>query len=352
MTRPLGNRTDAVGNGTTPDYDYSFIIEDEAHLLVTVRSPEGVESKLTLTTDYTVDGVGDVGGGQISLVDDGQTWLDDDGNLEDEWAITIRRVRPLTQETDIRNQGDFYPESHEDQFDALVEIDQQQQDEIDRSAKLPETVDPDTFDTNLPADIADNPDAAIVVNSDGNGLSMGPTTDQISYAQAYATAAGAAQTAAEAAQAAAEAAQAAAESAAGTMTLASQAEAEEGTNNTKYMSSLRVRQSLLRTAVALSVAANHVATNGALGSVFDVDADDDFTLDNPTNAYDGQKFVWRIKQDGTGSRILTLDSKFTVNSEISSVVLSTAASAIDHIGAIYNETDDKFEIVAFSSEQA
>jgi hypothetical protein len=46
---------------------------------------------------------------------------------------------PLSQSSDIRNQGGFFADVHEDTFDHLVMIDQQQQDEIDRSFKLPET---------------------------------------------------------------------------------------------------------------------------------------------------------------------------------------------------------------------
>ena len=84
MTLPIGNRTDATGNSTTADYDYTFRILNEEHLLVTVRDPDtDEETELTLTTDYTVDGVGDVGGGQISLVDADQDWLDDD--LKSDW---------------------------------------------------------------------------------------------------------------------------------------------------------------------------------------------------------------------------------------------------------------------------
>lgn len=136
----LTNRNDYTGNGTTNDYDYTFRIFANTDLLVTVRDPDtDVETTLTLATHYTVSGVGDAGGGQIALVNGAFAWLDAEGDLKTSWHLTIRRVRPLTQTTDIRNQGDFFAETHEDVFDHLVMIAQQQQNELARSLKFPET---------------------------------------------------------------------------------------------------------------------------------------------------------------------------------------------------------------------
>ncbi len=225
------NRNTYTGNGTVDTYSYTFRIFKDTHLLVTVKDTSGVESTLTLGTDYTVSGVGENSGGTIALVNSSQSWLEVDGDLKTGYLITIRRVVPTVQETDIRNQGDFFPEVHEDAFDYLTMIDQQQQDELDRSVKLAETVSPSTFNPALPTDIA-LASRAIVTNPDGDGFAMGPTVDEISNAQSYALAAQAsaaaalasenaaqsseddaetAQVAAEAAQAAAETAQAAAE---------------------------------------------------------------------------------------------------------------------------------------------
>lgn len=105
-------------------------------------------------------------------------------------------------------------------------------------------------------------------------------------------------------------------------------------------------------AVALSIVTDAVATDASLGTVFTISATDDFTLSNPTNAYNGQKIIWRIKQDGDGARVITLGNKFTVASEIGEVVLSTAAHTVDYLGAIYNAGDDTFEVVAFAMEQS
>ncbi|WP_282460093.1 hypothetical protein, partial [Mycoplasmopsis arginini] len=87
-----------------------------------------------------------------------------------------------------------YPETHEDTFDKLVMLDQQQQDEIDRSVKLPETVSGSDFDTTLPSDILDSADKVPVMNATGDGfaaVSAWPTVGAISTAAASAAAAAA-----------------------------------------------------------------------------------------------------------------------------------------------------------------
>lgn len=151
------DREDYVGTGTTGPFAYGFKIFEAEDLLVTQRSVSGVETTLTLTTDYSVTGVGNSGGGSVTLVEE----------LADDEVLTIRRRLELVQATDIRNQGTFYPEVHEDAFDRLLMIDQQQQDELDRSLKLPETVSPEDVDPTLPVP---SPNLAIVWNSDGDGL--------------------------------------------------------------------------------------------------------------------------------------------------------------------------------------
>ena len=183
------SRMDYTGNGAVDTYSYSYKIFANTDLLVTVRNTSDVETTLTLTTDYTVTGVGSSSGGNVVLVNSAQSWLDGDGDLKSNYILTIRRVRPIKQLTDIRNQGAFYPEVHEDTFDSLVMIGQQQQDEIDRSMKLSETTDPDDFSTILPASLIDNPGASIIVNDDGDGFTDGPTADAIAAAQANAASA-------------------------------------------------------------------------------------------------------------------------------------------------------------------
>jgi len=98
--------------------------------------------------------------------------------------------------------------------------------------------------------------------------------------------------------------------------------------------------------VALTDAAT-VATDASLGDRFKVTLGGNRTLGNPTNAYDGQQIVWEIIQDGTGSRTITLDTKFAFGADIASVTLTTTASKRDFLTAIYDSTADKFYVVGF-----
>lgn len=142
MTLAIGSRVDYVGTGLLDTYSYNFKIFEASDLEVTVRDTDDLETLLTHSVDYDVTGAGLAAGGTIVLAG---------GALADDFVLTIRRVVDLEQETDIRNQGGLFPEAIESQFDRLVMIDQQQQDEIDRSMKLPSTVDPSIVDVTLPA---------------------------------------------------------------------------------------------------------------------------------------------------------------------------------------------------------
>lgn len=126
----LVSRNDYIGTGGVSVYAYGFKIIEDTDLLVTVQDgTTGVESTLTLGLDYSVSGEGEESGGDVTLSE----------NLADGDLLTIRRVRPLLQSTDIETQGVSDPSVLEDTFDHLTMICQQQQDEIDRSLRLPET---------------------------------------------------------------------------------------------------------------------------------------------------------------------------------------------------------------------
>jgi hypothetical protein len=70
-------------------------------------------------------------------------------------------------------------------------------------------------------------------------------------------------------------------------------------------------------------------------------------LENPTNSVNGKRITWRFTQDSTGGRILTLDTDFRTGSDITSIVLSSGASATDYMGAMYNTISNKWDIIAF-----
>lgn len=202
------SRNDYLGNNSTATYAFTFRVQSASQLKVIKLDTLANETVLSLNTDFTVSGVGAASGGTITLTA---------GNLPLNYRLAILRLVPLTQETDIRNQGAFYPEIHEDVFDRLTAIDQQQQDAIDRSLRLSEAINPGSFEMELPASVVANPNATIVVNATGNGLGVGPTTTAIinSEANANAASASASAAAASASAAAASASAAAANAAAG-----------------------------------------------------------------------------------------------------------------------------------------
>lgn len=153
----LDNRNDYVGNGVTDTFDYGFKIFSETDLLIIVRDLADVETTLAFPTDFNVTGVGVESGGTITLID---------GALTEDCHISIKRRLPLTQDTDLRNQGAYYPEDLEDQLDRLVMITQQLQEQVDRCLKFPETSD-DSFNEVVSIPSANQ---ILVVDSDGDAI--------------------------------------------------------------------------------------------------------------------------------------------------------------------------------------
>ena len=98
--------------------------------------------------------------------------------------------------------------------------------------------------------------------------------------------------------------------------------------------------------VALTDGAN-IATDASLGNEFRVTLAGNRTLDNPTNPTDGQRAIWRFKQDSTGGRTITLGSAFRLGVDVDGVTLSGTPSKADYMAAIYNSTDSKWDVVAF-----
>ena len=109
------SREEYTGNGVTTDFDYRFRVFSADGLVVTVVDTTENISTLKLNTDYTVTGAGGRNGGKVKLTKP----------LALDWRINIERELPVTQETDVRNQGNFFPEVHEDAWDKLTMLIQQ-----------------------------------------------------------------------------------------------------------------------------------------------------------------------------------------------------------------------------------
>jgi len=80
--------------------------------------------------------------------------------------------------------------------------------------------------------------------------------------------------------------------------------------------------------------ASTIATDAFLSFHYRVTLAGNRTLGNPTNARDGIRVVWEIHQDSTGSRTLSYGSQFSFSDDLPSITLSTAADAVDFIGAV------------------
>ena len=94
--------------------------------------------------------------------------------------------------------------------------------------------------------------------------------------------------------------------------------------------------------------ANPLVTDASTGDIFDVTLTGNTTLANPTNPVNGQTIRWRITQDGTGSRAVTLGNKFVIPSSATSPLpFSTAANKMDILAATYHAGRDKWDVVAF-----
>lgn len=171
MTIGTIRRADGIGNDTATTYPYGFKIFAATDLEVKVRRiSDGSVTTLVYPTQFTVTGVGIKTGGNVVLSNVGGAWQNAvDGTLKTGYVISIRRAVAIQQVTDIRNQGGFFPDVHEDEFDYLTMIDLAQQDAIERAPRLDSSYDPATFNLTLPKPVANQ---AIGFNSTANGLAL------------------------------------------------------------------------------------------------------------------------------------------------------------------------------------
>jgi hypothetical protein len=159
------------GNGSTVNFPFAFKVFTTAQVLVT-RTVSGVETVLTLTTDYTVtlnSNQNSNPGGTVTMLSApavGQT-------------VTITSNVANLQPVAVVNAGGFYPEIFNDAFDrATIQI-QQLDERLDRALVIP--VSSSGIDTELPP-----PESGKLIGWDGLGtglqnysnLPTGPTVYQ------------------------------------------------------------------------------------------------------------------------------------------------------------------------------
>jgi len=129
----ISTETDKVthaGNSAATNFSYPFKIFADSDLVVThVVDATGVENTLTLDVDYTVNGAGDASG-SIDYPITGSP-------LPTGESLILTSAIPLLQSTDLKNQGTFYNEVHEDFFDKIVRIAQQIKALVNRAPVVP-----------------------------------------------------------------------------------------------------------------------------------------------------------------------------------------------------------------------
>ena len=118
------------GNSSTTVFAYTFKVFDEDDLTVILRNnTTGAETVQAITTNYTVSGVGNTGGGNVTFVTAPATGT----------TVVIRRESSQTQATDYTPNDPFPAEAHEDALDKLTFIAQEVQEELDRAIKISRT---------------------------------------------------------------------------------------------------------------------------------------------------------------------------------------------------------------------
>ncbi len=199
-----------IGDGTLAAYTFDFTIQDLAHLLVIQQDDQGRQMQKVRGDDTSFlsgvvfDAVN--GGGTVTL----------QANLADQWTITFLMANDVPiQPTQFQNKLSFTLRGFELALDYIVCQIQRLAYLSNRSMKLDDLDDMDSFDPTLPPFILNNAGATIIVSETGNGFDYGATLGEIAAAITYATAAQTAQAAAQTAQAAAAASAAAAAASAG-----------------------------------------------------------------------------------------------------------------------------------------
>lgn len=119
------NKVSYNGNGSTTVFAYGFKVFDQDDLTVIIRNASGGETTKTITTHYTVSGVGSASGGNVTM---GTAPASGE-------SLTIIREQPLTQGLDLVPNDPFPAASFEDQLDKLTFMVQQHQEELNRSVK-------------------------------------------------------------------------------------------------------------------------------------------------------------------------------------------------------------------------
>lgn len=346
----VARRVVYTGSAGVGPYSFSFPVLVENDIAVYQNS-----TLLTLTTDYTVSITPGTGTGSVTLVV-AATGSD---------TITITGARAIERTTDFVTAGDLLASSLNTELDSQTIFIQQVAEDASRAIQAPVT-DPTSIDMTLPLK-ADRLGKFLSFNSSTGNPEVTVSTADVTGAAASAAAAASSATAAassassasssastattKASEASASAAEAAASAASAEITIASQAEAEAGTDNANLMTPLRTKQAVdnygLLAANNLSDLDNTGTARTNLGLVIgtDVQAFDADTMKSDTATRVTANMGFTPVTDASSSGSVTFDfstgniSKITLSEDITSVTISGAtAGDILHIQITQDST--------------
>ena len=161
----------ATGNGSATTFSFSpLVIFASTDLVVvttvTATGVETVRTEGTGATNWSTSLTSFPATGSIVYPADTVT------PLPSTETITIKRVLTLEQQTDLENQGTYFADTQETQFDKLLMIDLQQQEIIDRSFSFPLSY-TGSASAEIPAPVAN---AYLLWNAAGTSLTTSSTS--------------------------------------------------------------------------------------------------------------------------------------------------------------------------------
>ncbi len=283
MTLPATNRRAGPfdGNDSTTSFPFTFKVFATDELVVYLTDTTGVETVLTLDSDYSVslnaDQTADPGG-DITYPLSGSP-------LATGEKLTAIGGLPYDQTLDIPDGGNFDPLAMENALDRIEMQIQQLAETMTRSLILPVSADDQSFElpTGVPYDL---------IGWDADGLTL------VNYTP--------------------------------------------GAGATSIVNQYLANQSVLP--VALTSTSAHVAVNAALSNNFTHTLTENTTIDNPTNLTDGMVLNFRFLQHASSPKTISWGSKFKFPGGVAGT-LTASNSAVDFMSCYYDATSDTLDCV-------
>ncbi len=88
--------------------------------------------------------------------------------------------------------------------------------------------------------------------------------------------------------------------------------------------------------------------NAELGNVFDLTLTNSIVMAAPINAKANQPILFRIRQDASGTRLITWNAIYKFSTSKPVPTLSLAPNAWDDIAFVYNEPNNVWECVGYT----